>query len=103
MDKLLWGGDPARAFLARHGGRRFDVVAGSDIIYAPESVPPLLDAVDALLTEDGTFLLAYAPRNVWMATVVDAAVARGLHVHRNIRDTIYHFRRGPAPAVGTEQ
>lgn len=100
VDKLRWGADEARAFVASHGGRPFDVVAGSDIIYAPESVPPLLDAVAALLAEDGTFLLAYEPRNVWMATVIDAAAARGLHVHCNLRDSIYHFRRGAPPAEG---
>lgn len=55
---------------------RFDMIMGSDIIYVETIIDPLFTTVDALLTlgGTGTFILAYARRNVKIDTVLSAAV-----------------------------
>jgi predicted nicotinamide N-methyase len=54
---------------------RFDVLIGSDIIYVESILDPLFLTVDLLLTEDstGTFILAYARRNVKIDLVFSTA------------------------------
>lgn len=51
----------------------FDLVMGSDIIYVETILEPLFQTVDALLSPSGSFVLAYARRNVKIDLVFQTA------------------------------
>lgn len=52
---------------------RFETIMGSDIIYVESILEPLFQTVDACLRSDGTFILAYARRNVKIDLVFSTA------------------------------
>jgi predicted nicotinamide N-methyase len=72
--QLVWG--EAASFLTTDS-ERFDTVIGSDIIYVEEILEPLWRTVDALVTPDGAFLLAFARRNVPIDRVFETAATHG--------------------------
>jgi predicted nicotinamide N-methyase len=84
--QLIWG-HALSDFQSTHGV--FDVIMGADIIYLVDQLPPLWATVDALLTQYGMFVLAYARRNVSMDRVLE-------HARR------HHFVLQSEPAEGTE-
>mmetsp|Transcript_14999 Transcript_14999/g.41536 ORF Transcript_14999/g.41536 Transcript_14999/m.41536 type:complete len:324 (-) Transcript_14999:57-1028(-) len=73
--QLIWGHE-LDAF-ARHYDAPFDTILAADIIYVTEIIVPLWKTVDAFLSEDGVFLLAYARRNVPIDLVLDEAKKQG--------------------------
>jgi predicted nicotinamide N-methyase len=57
---------------------KFDLILGSDIIYVEHVVEPLFDTVHELLLHDGgTFVLAFARRNVSIDYVLEIAHQKG--------------------------
>lgn len=68
--QLVWGRH-VESFRSRFG--RFSTIIGSDIIYVEGILEPLWTTVAALLEPKGTFLLAYARRNVKMDLVLEYA------------------------------
>lgn len=68
--QLRWGKNVSY-FKKLHGV--FDVIIGSDIIYTEEAVDILFDTVVSLLKNEGTFLLAFARRNVSIDLVLNCA------------------------------
>jgi len=53
---LKWGDQPRLAVFV---GERFDVVVGSEVVYARDSAADLLDTLDALTAPHGVVLLAH--------------------------------------------
>jgi len=75
---------------------RFDVIMGSDIIYADDIIEPLFDTVTGLLSYSihALFLLAYIRRNVKIELVLDCAKRRGFHYEKadhTMDDGVYMF------------
>lgn len=55
----------------------FDIILGSDIIYVETILEPLFLTIANLLTKNGTFILAYARRNVKIDYVFQTATRYG--------------------------
>ena len=72
--QLVWGRSLDQ-FVSEHG--LFDIVLGSDIIYVPEIIGPLFETIERIMTDDATFILAYARRNVPIDLVLDHAKQKG--------------------------
>ena len=72
--QLVWGRN-VNTFVETHG--QFDTILGSDIIYVAEILEPLWQTVDQVLARDGSFLLAYARRNVSIDLVLAEATKHG--------------------------
>lgn len=89
--QLIWGEDLEK-FRNLHG--QFSVILGADIIYVPELLGRLWQTVDTLLTDSGTFVLAYTRRNVSMDLVIQHATASGFQATSNSNDEkVFVFRR----------
>ncbi|GKY90519.1 hypothetical protein MPSEU_000025600 [Mayamaea pseudoterrestris] len=74
--QLVWG---RRVDEFVHTLGQYDVVMGADIIYLEQVLEPLfLQTIPKLLKDDGTFLLAYARRNVSIDLVLQFAAQAGL-------------------------
>jgi predicted nicotinamide N-methyase len=58
---------------------RFDLIMGSDIIYVESILDPLFETVEALLCPSGSFVLAYARRNVKIDCVFKTAEKFGFN------------------------
>mmetsp|Transcript_24844 Transcript_24844/g.36756 ORF Transcript_24844/g.36756 Transcript_24844/m.36756 type:complete len:174 (+) Transcript_24844:325-846(+) len=98
--QLLWGENTARAFLARHGGK-FDVIIGSDLVYVPNVIQPLMETVSVLLSKsrNGIFVMAHCARRqgneVRLEMIFDAAEQAGLEYNLLQEDNdiyLYSFR-----------
>lgn len=59
VEHLAWGDDDAAVAL---GARRFDVVIGADLLYAPSLHAPLLQTLQHVLRPGATLVLAYEAR-----------------------------------------
>jgi predicted nicotinamide N-methyase len=66
-------------------GRRFDLVLGSDLVYEPAMIEPLLRAVSQLLKPEGTFILA-DPGRPHFGTAVERAEALGFTADLSAED-----------------
>jgi predicted nicotinamide N-methyase len=56
---------------------KYQVIIGSDVVYAQDQLEPLFDTVSNLLDTNGTFLLAFTRRNVSIDCVLDCATIYG--------------------------
>ena len=74
--QLRWGRN-IQDFIDSSFCKTFQVIIGSDIIYAHEQVDPLFATVSILLDPNGTFLLAYSRRNVSIDYVLECANHHG--------------------------
>jgi len=72
--QLVWGRN-VESFVKNIG--HFDTILGSDIIYVEEILEPLWQTVDQVLAANGSFLLAYARRNVSIDLVLAEATKHG--------------------------
>lgn len=52
---------------------KYQVIIGSDVVYAQDQLEPLFNTVSTLLDPKGTFLLAFTRRNVSIDCVLDCA------------------------------
>ncbi|KAL9178351.1 hypothetical protein ACHAXT_001779 [Thalassiosira profunda] len=100
--QLLWGEDSAKAFLARHNGRKFDRIIGSDLIYVNAVTRPLFETARVLLKEeeDSKFLMAHCARRegneVKLSTVLDVATEEGFGHEVLVEEddiSVFCFRR----------
>jgi predicted nicotinamide N-methyase len=72
----------------------FDLIMGSDIIYVESIIEPLFETVDALLCPSGSFVLAYARRNVKIDCVFRAAEKFGFDwLEPSSEEGCFVFRR----------
>ena len=64
--QLLWGKETSKQFLVKQcGGRKFDILLASDIIYSPVIIPPLWETLHELMDEpNGVLVMAFARREV---------------------------------------
>jgi predicted nicotinamide N-methyase len=80
--QLLWGEDTAKALLERQGGNEFDVIMGSDLVYVPKVIKPLMETLRVLLKKGGIFVMAHCVRRqgneVRTKMVLEAADQIGL-------------------------
>jgi len=56
---------------------KFQLILGSDVVYAQDQLEPLFTTIVALLDPNGTFLLAFTRRNVSIDCVLDCATSFG--------------------------
>ncbi len=64
-NQLLWSKNNAESFLHDEANdKKFDLILASDIIYAKSVVKPMWETVQVLLEENGSFLFAFARRQV---------------------------------------
>lgn len=97
--QLLWGRN-VEQFREQHApSQGFDIVVGSDIFYAQDSLLPLFQTILALLSPfpNSIFLLGYSSRGVTIETVLSSALHHGLtgtavDVNQH-KEGIYSFRR----------
>ena len=79
--QLIWGTDTAQAFLRHYGeGKPFDVLLASDVVYVKTVVEPLFETVDALMADDGVFVMAYCSRRdvpITIEEVLESATIAG--------------------------
>ena len=54
---LTWGKPAAAEHLVARGGRRYDVILASQVVYVPAAIPLLVETIAALLAADGEALL----------------------------------------------
>lgn len=72
----------------------FDIVFAADVIYEIEQVIPLINTVSLLLKKKGTFILAFARRNVPIDIVKDEAYKIGFEwniLHEENQEPIFAF------------
>lgn len=70
VQQLAYGQTDAEAFRVRFG--RFDHIVGADIIYGAKVIRPIMESVDELLVEDGTFSLGFVQRDAQFAPALEA-------------------------------
>mmetsp|Transcript_20106 Transcript_20106/g.30236 ORF Transcript_20106/g.30236 Transcript_20106/m.30236 type:complete len:262 (-) Transcript_20106:71-856(-) len=81
--QLLWGEDTARVFLGRQVDT-FDVIMGSDLVYVPSVIQPLIETVSVLLSKSASaiFVMAHCARRegneVELEIILDVAQQAGL-------------------------
>mmetsp|Transcript_12079 Transcript_12079/g.17417 ORF Transcript_12079/g.17417 Transcript_12079/m.17417 type:complete len:302 (+) Transcript_12079:42-947(+) len=91
--QLRWGRN-IQDFIDSSFIKTFQVIIGSDIIYAQEQVNPLFTTVSLLLDANGTFLLAYSRRNVSIDYVLDCANLHGfVWTEPENSEGVFAFRR----------
>lgn len=82
--QLVWG-EKLNEFQDVYG--RQSILLGTDIFYNHDSVDPIWQTVDHLLEDDGSFLLAFAPHEVEINTVLEKAKQFGFSwIKPNITD-----------------
>ncbi|CAJ1930633.1 unnamed protein product [Cylindrotheca closterium] len=77
--QLIWGEETSLEFLELQKKEKFDVILASDIVYSPVIIKPLWETIQILLEPNGTFLMAYAKRQVpvEIGDVLSAATEAG--------------------------
>jgi len=75
--QLVWGEEEKA--MPYFPCKEFDTILGADIVYIEESIAPLWKTVNALLSESGTFVLAFVHRNVAMDVVLEHGSQYGFH------------------------
>lgn len=102
--QLIWGKETSGRFL-KHiaGGKSFDVIIASDIIYAECIIQPLWETVKTLISRpDGVFVMAFARRRVPISIdfVLESATKNGFEydmVREDKEEGIwvykFHFRQ----------
>lgn len=70
--QLLWGSETSESFLKQHGGEKFDVLLGSDLVYVTGVVPALWETVRVLLSKNGgVFVMAHCSRREGNDVTID--------------------------------
>ena len=97
--QLLWQRERAIQYLEKIGGKPFDVIFGSDLIYVSKVIEPLFETVTALLDKSGRFIMAHCARRhgneVSVDMVLETADSFGLHyqvVERDDDISVFVFR-----------
>ena len=82
----------------------FEVILGSDIIYIESILQPLFLTIDTLLTSHGTFILAYARRNVKIDLVFEVATKYGFEwTEPTSEEGCFIFQRVTKSVIEEEQ